>query len=173
MTPVLLFLDFDGVLHSAVCDHEDQLWRRVPLFEDWLRDRPNVRVVVSSAWRNCHPLDELRQFFSADLRERFIGVTPELTYAEIDQIDLASPEQPASYYRRHWEIQIWLQRHGQEHRHEQYAIVDDDGWLFLPRDPHCVFTNRSRGLTQDELDQLDRILGLRPGTTPAHQAPRG
>jgi hypothetical protein len=35
-------------------------------------------VVISSNWRETHTLDELRNFFSIELRERVIGCTPVL-----------------------------------------------------------------------------------------------
>ena len=59
--PMLPFLDFDGVLHpdrSSV----DLYFCRLTLLEPWLRKRPQIEVVISSSWREAHPLDELREF---------------------------------------------------------------------------------------------------------------
>jgi len=78
---MILFLDFDGVTHhfyslsrrDAVAN---SLFVFLPRLEKVLRDYPEVKIVISSEWRNHHPLDELKAFFSDDIRERIIGATP-------------------------------------------------------------------------------------------------
>ncbi|MDF6623942.1 HAD domain-containing protein, partial [Escherichia coli] len=71
--PVLM-LDIDGVLHPG----QSGTLIYLPLLETWLRAHPDVDVVISSNWRETHTLDELRNFFSIELRERVIGCTPVL-----------------------------------------------------------------------------------------------
>lgn len=77
---MLLFLDFDGVLHPyAPWPHDEVVragyFQRLPRLEAVLRDFPGVRVVVSSDWRRHHAIEELREFFSEDIRDRVIGTT--------------------------------------------------------------------------------------------------
>lgn len=69
----LLFLDFDGVLHSEECD---KYFTKLTLFELYLKKLPEVEIVISSSWRELHSLTELKQFFSESLRDRIVGVTP-------------------------------------------------------------------------------------------------
>lgn len=70
----IIFLDFDGVLHPDGVG----LFSRLPLLESFLSRMPEAEIVVSSTWREDHTLDELRQFFSPELRQRISGVTPSL-----------------------------------------------------------------------------------------------
>jgi hypothetical protein len=46
-------------------------------FESAVRPVPEVKIVISSAWRLAMPLGELRRLFSPDLAEYIVGVTPE------------------------------------------------------------------------------------------------
>lgn len=77
---VIVFLDFDGVLHPySPWPHDESIRAKyfscLPRFEAVLRDCPHVRVVIASDWRRHHSLERLRSFFSADIRERIIGTT--------------------------------------------------------------------------------------------------
>lgn len=75
---MIVFLDFDGVLHPAGCQ-VDKLFCRIELLEAWRRRQPTVSVVISSSWRARHPLDEMRSYFAEDLQNRSRGVTPQLS----------------------------------------------------------------------------------------------
>ncbi len=81
---IVLFLDFDGVTHTffpreGLTDKENQLFYFLPKIEEVLREFAEVKVVISSSWRLlAYSLDDLRLNFSEDLRERVIGVTPEI-----------------------------------------------------------------------------------------------
>ena len=77
---IILFLDFDGVLHPyAPWPHDEtvraQYFNHLPRFEAVLRDFPEVHIVIASDWRLHHTLDELRTFFSEDIRKRIRGTT--------------------------------------------------------------------------------------------------
>lgn len=67
---MLLFLDFDGVLHPQY-DGEptpvSELFCHLPRFESILQDFPSVEIVISSTWRNQFTLEELRSRFSPDI----------------------------------------------------------------------------------------------------------
>ena len=47
---MILFLDFDGVLHLEPAFAKDML-SQLPLVEEILRDFAQVEIVISSAWR--------------------------------------------------------------------------------------------------------------------------
>jgi hypothetical protein len=81
---MLIFVDIDGVLipdrrhetsslqtdimkfNSACLNH----------FENVLRSYPNVRVVISSSWREIFPFEVIPPLFSPDIAIRIIGFTP-------------------------------------------------------------------------------------------------
>ena len=72
---MILFLDFDGVLHHIRARYNEG-FQHVPALETVLRDFPLVKIVISSSWRYHENLEQLREHFSPDIAERIIGVTP-------------------------------------------------------------------------------------------------
>jgi hypothetical protein len=81
---VILFLDFDGVLHpDAVylergrpvlrADGELFMWSRHLL--DALASAPHVRIVLSTSWARELRFARARDYLPADLRPRVIGST--------------------------------------------------------------------------------------------------
>lgn len=60
---MILFLDFDGVLHSTQAIEADgsifreNAFKLIPALEAVLRDFPVVLIVISSVWRNFERLD--------------------------------------------------------------------------------------------------------------------
>lgn len=85
MSRQLLFLDIDGVMHSADHVHADPMhigldsssarqFEHLPRLADILAQCPDVAVVVSSDWRHRYSLAELQGFFGA-CGDRVIGTT--------------------------------------------------------------------------------------------------
>lgn len=152
----LLFLDFDGVMHPFRCG-VGQYFCHLELLEAWLRQRPSVDVVISSSWREVHPLNEMRSYFSQDIQRRIVGATPQLNFAE-----------------RHLEVTRWLEEHGatgegreaDEGRAQVWAVLDDQAELFPPNTARLVVCDGRIGLTLHDLTRLDAILqlGHAPGT---------
>lgn len=69
----LIFLDFDGVLHQARGDLEDdQYFEWLPLLVEAITPYPDVHVVVHSSWRHMHTPEELSGFMSG-LAGRYLG----------------------------------------------------------------------------------------------------
>lgn len=134
-----LFLDFDGVLHPDRAS-VDLYFCRLALLEPWLRQRPTIDVVISSSWREVHPLDELREFFSEDLRPRVISSTPVIHHENGE---------------REAEILCWLDNNGGTGR--PWAALDDQAFLFGPICSRLVLCYGEQGLSQVELDRLDSI----------------
>ncbi|MBB4867156.1 hypothetical protein HNP46_006067 [Pseudomonas nitritireducens] len=80
---MLLFLDFDGVVHKR---RDGPEFCYVPRLAAVLRDFPAVEVVISSSWRDTLTLDEMRAKFPEDLRLRIIGATPRLNGSRSTEI---------------------------------------------------------------------------------------
>lgn len=132
--PVLM-LDIDGVLHPG----QSGTLIYLPMLETWLREQPAVDVVVSSNWRETHTLDELRGFFSADLRPRVIGCTPVLPDAR--------REDEILFAVREYGIRTW-------------AALDDRPQQFpATAHSHLVATEYLDGITAHSLLRLTTLLG--------------
>jgi hypothetical protein len=70
-SPRVLFLDFDGVLHSAQGVYLPE-FSLVPLLEKSL-ESSDCAVVISSTWREHYPLQVLRERLGPALGTRVIG----------------------------------------------------------------------------------------------------
>lgn len=152
MSRAVLFLDFDGVLHPYGCTI-DRYFCRMQTLESWLRQRPEIDVVISSSWREHHPLDELRSFFDEDIQQRVVGVTPILKRGWGDAETSHEPLQP---YAREQEVRQWLRECGEPWR--RWAALDDQAWLFKPFNPQLVLCRGDVGLTDTELETVDAVL---------------
>lgn len=64
----LLFLDYDGILHSNCCPEAERFYVAPQLWECLRGEAPRVEVVISSSWRFHYDLGELRSLFPEDLR---------------------------------------------------------------------------------------------------------
>lgn len=118
---MILFLDFDGVLHTEGEGHlpdDGTNFCFLPRLEALLREFDGVRIVISSAWRERYSLERLREFFSEDLQHRVIGVTP------------LPVRDPAGYVpaRREGEILAWLEENGGTQ--QPWVALDDADWQF-------------------------------------------
>ena len=117
---MILFLDFDGVLHPQFeggMVPEDVAFCHRYAFEAVMRDFPLVPIVISSTWRLVFDLENLRNRFSADIGDRIIGATPSVESTRTIGIN-----------RREVEILEWLSTND---RHaEPWLALDDAPWLF-------------------------------------------
>lgn len=118
---MILFLDFDGVLHpehNGEPTPADRVFCHLPRFEAVMRDFPAVEIVISSMWRYQFALDELRARFSPDIAARIIDATPQTERIEGEYL-------PA---RREGEILDWLAAAGREG--SAWTAIDDAAWQF-------------------------------------------
>ncbi len=117
---MLLFLDFDGVLHP---DFQGQTvpvalaFCHLPRFEDVMRDFPSVDIVISSAWRAQFSLENLRARFSSDIALRIIDTTSVQTL-----------QGSAKLRQRELEILIWLAQNNRVL--DRWVALDDSEWMF-------------------------------------------
>lgn len=72
---MLLFLDFDGVMHPTGRNRIP--FEHLDAFESILRCHPYVHVVISSSWREVHDFEHMREgYFATDIQDRIVGATP-------------------------------------------------------------------------------------------------
>jgi hypothetical protein len=146
---MILFLDFDGVLHSELAPEAD-LFGLLPRLEAILRDFPDVQIVISSSWREHNSLDDLRAKFSPDIAPRIIGVTPVIP--RVKQVAAC----------REREILAWLESAGKKGEH--WLALDDTEWQFKDHRDHLILCARHRGL--DAAVEVALRAGLQPAPTP-------
>lgn len=144
---MLLFLDFDGVMHPVGCTI-DRYFCHAHLLEGWLRQRPGVDVVISSSWRETYTFDVIESFFAEDLQQRIVGVTPIIRAVHDD----GGGEQG----EREAEVMQWLSRSREPLR--PWVALDDMSWLFRPQCQRLVLCDPEVGLTPAALDQADLVL---------------
>lgn len=149
---MILFLDFDGVLHPDPCSDESLLLSELPLLESVLHDCQHVDVVITSTWRLKRSITRLRDLFSPSLRERIIDVTPERR----DFQDLA--ETIGHTYQRSIEIEAWL-RSSREPWRPWIALDDRPEW-FRPFCKNLVRCDPATGLTASTALELRRRFTL-------------
>lgn len=150
---MILFLDFDGVLHPEYVGQAtpaDVVFCHLPRFEGVMRDHPKVDIVISSTWREQFPLTALRARFSPDIAARIIGATP-VTH----RID--GKYTPA---RREGEILDWLRQAGREH--EPWLALDDAAWQFQQHRDRLVACTGYVGLDAAAEAALREMLGVLP-----------
>lgn len=142
---LLLFLDFDGVLHPRAT--VKNLFMHLPRIEGVLRDFHYVQVVISSSWREATSLSEMQEMFSEDLRQRIIGTTP--------LVDIEYPPGPVGH--REEEIRIYMAQ--TEFVGKPWLALDDEAPFFSPGCPNLILCNSRTGL-DDEVERLlrDRLM---------------
>lgn len=119
---MILFLDFDGVLHPIPC-RDRNLLCHIPRLESVLRDHLLVKVVISSLWRASHDLECLRAYFSEDIKPRIIGMTPFTetpAWAKDSEFFFAQT--------RYNEILLWIEQNA----YKGNWLALDDAWREFP-----------------------------------------
>lgn len=111
---MILFLDFDGVLHRFFPldqGEENAHFYFVPPFEAAVRQAQGpVDIVIASTWRRKFSLDALKAHFSPDIAARIVGATP----------TVGSGNGPGA---RQVEVEAWLEAHGRQG--EAWVGIDD------------------------------------------------
>lgn len=159
---MILFLDFDGVLHhenvvridgKPACKEPGRsLFEWVQPLEDILRDAPHVRVVLSTSWVAILSFNRTKSYLPDAIQKRVIGATYHSGYAS--EFGITKREWPTLH--RFQQIQMYLARN---QVHEWVALDDDDeGWPD-DRRQHLVCTNSELGLSDPEaVEQLRKSL---------------
>lgn len=132
----VVMLDFDGVLHPEGANPGDYfcfLPNVVEVFEA-IDPQGRVPVVISSKWRDQHPLRELRDHFPDAFARRIVGVTPDLApkapawqqYVAWERGDTHIGSPPALRQR---ECETWVSRHAPG---AAWLAIDDTPGGFEP-----------------------------------------
>lgn len=121
---MILFLDYDGVLHPDPCSDKSRLFENAYRLVRTLDPFPEVSIVLSTSWRNVRPDDALLGPLPERLRNRVIGRTPKFS-------DCAATAGRVPY-RRHVECEQWLRNH---HMSDSpwWALDDRADWF----SPYC------------------------------------
>lgn len=144
VAPMILFLDFDGVLHPE--DRDAVAFCQAHLLWQILRACPHVQVVFSTSWREVQSMNELVEFVThgggEDLRPRFIGTTPKV---------ITDPQ--ANFHRsREAECLAWLEMNG--HIETPWLAIDDIDHWFSPSSTNLHLTNYKVGLTDADVEAI-------------------
>lgn len=117
---MILFLDFDGVLHPddgrPITD--DVRLCNLPRLEALLREFPHVRVVISSMWREQFSFETIVSWFSEDIRTRIVGITPLPELSQVGALPL----------RREADVIAWLDSNGGVD--QAWVALDDAAYAF-------------------------------------------
>ena len=144
---MVLFLDFDGVLHPEILGQLDDFSCGLHLW-NILRACPNVDVVFSTSWKGTYPVDELIAFATQgggeDLAHRFIGTTPSVVREK-------GANYTGQYYRRETECRLWL---AGNNRLESWVALDDFAPYFSPACPSLCLIDQKTGLTEADAAML-------------------
>ena len=134
---VILFLDFDGVLRRLQAPEAELETCCLEAFEDALRSLPDAEIVITSNWRECNPVDELRRLFPESIRARIVGATP---------LDDSRED-----WARHREVLAYLRSRGLEDR--PWIAIDDNPLHYPSRCP-VLLIDPEVGFNRDAGRQL-------------------
>ena len=143
---MILFLDFDGVLHSLTGENDDEYFCRLPFLWEILRARPEVDVVFSTSWREIYRQEEMLDFVTSnggeDLRHRFIGQIPSIPV-----------DRDADDYRsREIECLAWLTENKRDLA--RWLALDDFEYWFSHESQNLYLVNDLTGLTEDDIPAI-------------------
>ncbi len=152
---LIIFLDFDGVTHPQPCFQEN-VFCRLPILEEVLREFPTVDIVISSSWREHYSLSDLQDFFSADIQARVLAVTP---FYRDPRFDHLADRAADTEFERQWEIECWCDEN-MPHLNNWIAIDDYPKW-FQPNCPNLLVTSSATGFMVDDQDRLRQLIKAR------------
>lgn len=148
---MILFLDFDGVLHPEIMGTPELC--HLSALEELLREFPQVKLVLSTSWRIVYPQDSLLEVFASDIRGRIIGTTP--NYDEIPP----KMRESLSEFKRQAEIEAWLL---QNSAGEHFIVIDDYASEFAPNWSPLLLVDGKTGMTAQYLQRLRAKLSAYP-----------
>jgi hypothetical protein len=129
-----LFLDFDGVLHSSICEPA-QYFTRMPALEAVLRGT-DVDIVVSSSWRFHHTWPSIIACFPKTLRPMVLGHTGK----------------PVSGRHARWhEIRVYRERQGIS----DWRALDDSAFEFPPACPELILCDGALGVAVEQVQFIE------------------
>jgi len=145
---MILFLDFDGVLHEDPCFDESRLFARAPGLAQALEPFPEVAIVLSTSWRTHWTLAEMSRPLPEALRQRVVDATPQISPSDV----------PAALrpYRRQAECSCWLRQHAREK--SPWVALDDRPSLFAPYCEQLIVCDSNVGFVDATARRLHSAL---------------
>ena len=147
---MLLFLDFDGVLHAtsgAPKFNADSIAE----LESVMQQFSTLQIVITSSWREDKSIDELKALLGPLLGARVIGTTPII-------------DDPFLHYPRYHEVCTYLDTIT-EHNPTWIALDDEAG--NYPPDAPVVLVDRRSGFTHaDRVKLIAKILSINDESRP-------
>lgn len=140
---IVLFLDFDGVLHPEFC-HAKRHFECEAYFSAAICGL-DLEIVVSSTWRHDRDVDEIKALLSDGVSARIVGKTP--SYSKLPYV-----ASKLALYEREAECVAWLASN--RPAYTQWLAVDDRPWLFRPFCPHLFIVDGKRGLHKQSAQLL-------------------
>jgi len=141
MTDMLLFLDFDGVLHPVSGSKPFQP-ACMEVLSSALTEYPEIRVVITSSWREEKTLTELQNYLAPVLSLRVVGVTPVI-------------DEPFLHHVRYHEVQAYLKNTMQETT--PWVAIDDEPGTY-PNYAPILLTDRRHGLVERDKEKLIKLI---------------
>ncbi|MFC0349860.1 HAD domain-containing protein [Undibacterium danionis] len=145
---MILFLDFDGVLHPDPCYDQGKQFCFLKRLESVLLEFPDVEIVISSTWRESRSIEMLRGFFIPEIQQRIVGVTPNWRDHE-ELFDVIG-------YQRQTEIEAWIRTSGEPWL--KWVAIDDKCFLFKPFLQNLVRTRPDTGFDEIAEKKLRDLL---------------
>ena len=152
---MIVFVDFDGVLHPEGCTPAKHFMHAENLFQ--CLESYHVELVISSTWRERQTLETLKDKMGK-LGSMVIDVTP--SYKDID---LSSYPERIHTYHRHIECLEWMRRNRKPW--DLWLAIDDRSYLFTPFFKDVVLCEPSVGITPQTLLNLQENLSIVRKTT--------
>lgn len=140
---IVLFLDFDGVLHPDPCRDRARMFEHAPRLAAALARFADMEIVLSTAWRTQHAPAALAAQLPPGLRERVVGATS--CFHEIECAPALVP------YRRQAECQHWIDR---RRPGAPWFALDDRSEQFEPYCDRLIPTDSRIGLDDAALNRL-------------------
>ena len=141
---MILFLDFDGVLHPHPNDGAQ--FTNAPRVWELLARHPEVSIVFSTGWRFEHSVVALRQFATLQggehLADRFLDATPLLRH----DTEAGSRER---------DCRAWL---AAERHTGPWLAVDDMPSLFTTGLANLYTVNAKRGLMHYDVERISALI---------------
>ncbi len=156
---MILFLDFDGVLHPdaaylqkgrPVLHGEGTLFMWAPPLIEALAPHSHVKIVLSTSWVRVRGFSRARSALPEALAKRVIGATWHSSMLRSDELGNPLP------VTRYQQIARYISRA----QVTQWTAIDDDGegWVESHRD-RLILTDPNKGIADPAaLEQLRRAL---------------
>jgi len=138
---MILFLDFDGVLHpvsGAPTFNPDSIRE----LETVLQLFPTLKIVITSSWREEKSLDEMIALLGPELGKRVIGTTPII-------------DDPFLHFPRYREVCAYLDTATEGDK--SWVALDDEAGNY-PKDIPVVLIDRRTGFTSLDRERLISVI---------------